>query len=123
VPTPEAAERRRAEAERLAQGRRIAARLDAAERAWHVMYRPTTCELMAVAMWDPGFPLILTDTDPHSLTTQMRAAEHQPGQARTGLNALTHQLRGGAELPESPYRRGQPLDRTDRRLDGQFRRG
>jgi hypothetical protein len=115
VPTPEALERRRAETARLAQGRRSAARLDAAEPAWHVMYRAGARELMAMAMWDPGFPLILTDTDPHALLTQMRAAEQHAGQARAGLDALAalaHQPRGGAGLPESPYSGPRP-DRTD----------
>jgi hypothetical protein len=123
-PTPEAAERRRAETARLARGRRVAARLDAAEPAWHVMYRPTTGELMAMAMWDPGFPLILTDPDPRTLTTRMRAAEQRPGPARTGPGALAApdpRPRGGAEPSENPYRRGPPPGSPDRH--GQFRPG
>jgi hypothetical protein len=124
-PAPGAAERRAAEATRLAQGRRAAARLDAAEPAWHVMYRPSTGELMAMAMWDPGFPLVLTDPDPHTLATRMRAAEQRPGQARTGPDALgspapqPHGATAPSEPPDNPYRRGPPPDPTG--PHGQFR--
>jgi uncharacterized damage-inducible protein DinB len=111
TPAPGAAERRAAEATRLDQGRRAAARLDATEPAWHVMYRPSTGELMAMAMWDPGFPLTLTDPDPHTLTTRMRAAEQRPGQTRTTPGTPTTpgpRPGGGTQPPQSPHRRAPP---------------
>jgi hypothetical protein len=125
VPTPAAVERRRAEDARLIQAREAAARLDAAEPAWHVMYRAGARELMAVAMWDPGFALLLTDTDPHALVIQMRAAEQQSAQARNGLDALAalaFQPRNGAES-KSPDRRGSLPGLIGRQQHGQFRAG
>jgi hypothetical protein len=109
--------------------------LDAAEPAWHVMYRPSTGEVMAVAMWDPGFALVLIDPDPDVLIARMRAAERRPGLARTGLSALDALdaldalsvpdllPRGGAEPPEGAYRRGPPPGSTGRHRHGQFRPG
>lgn len=111
----------------LARNRTAAAELDAAEPAWHLWYAPGDRRFYAFPLWDPGTSLVLVDTDPATLTEQMRQTERDYAEPRYhasptghGVSWVAREPRSGAGKPPVPPCYG---DHDGRGHDGRFTMG
>lgn len=59
------------------RARHNAQRLNNSEPGWYVSFAVARRALVAMPLWDPGQPVILTDPDPRALWFQMRHVEQE----------------------------------------------